>query len=53
MHKELNARSEKGEIFDFRYPPIDDPNGSRHNPGENYNCRCVAIPVIDAREILK
>lgn len=46
MHKKLNERSVSGEIFDFRKPPVDDPNGSRHNPGENYNCRCVAIPVV-------
>lgn len=38
MHKALNERSNKGEIFDFRNPPVDDPNGSRHNPGANYNC---------------
>lgn len=46
MHKELNDRSAKGEIFRFDAPPVDDPNGSRHNPGENYNCRCRAIPVV-------
>ena len=46
MHKELNDRSEKGEVFKFSNPPIDSPNGSRHNPGQNYNCRCIAIPVV-------
>ena len=46
MHKELNDRSERGEIFNFNHPPVDDPNGSRHNPGMNYNCRCYAIPLI-------
>ena len=42
MHKELSDRSARGEIFRFDNPPIDDPNGSRHNPKENYNCRCVS-----------
>lgn len=46
MHKELSDRSKKGEIFRFDNPPVDDPNGSRHNPGQNYNCRCVAVPVV-------
>jgi SPP1 gp7 family putative phage head morphogenesis protein len=51
MHKELNDRSNKGEIFRFDSPPVDDPNGARHNPGMNYNCRCVAIPQIDFKKI--
>ena len=46
MHKALNDRSLKGEIFKFKEPPVDDPNGSRHNPGENFNCRCVALGVL-------
>lgn len=46
MHKELNDRSDKGEIFRFDQPPVDDPNGGRHNPGQNFNCRCVAIAVV-------
>jgi SPP1 gp7 family putative phage head morphogenesis protein len=46
MHQELNDRSNKGEIFRFDQPPVDSPDGSRHNPGQNYNCRCMAIPVI-------
>lgn len=46
MHKALNDRSEKGEIFRFDSPPVDDPHGGRHNPGQNYNCRCTAVPVV-------
>jgi SPP1 gp7 family putative phage head morphogenesis protein len=38
MHKALNDRSEKGEIFRFDQPPVDDPKGGRHNPSQNYNC---------------
>lgn len=40
-HKELNGR-----IFRFDDPPIiDQATGERGNPGETYNCRCVAIAV--------
>jgi len=46
-HKELSEESEKGKIFRFDDPPITDPRtGARNNPGEDYNCRCVAIPVV-------
>lgn len=38
-HKELN-----GKIFDWDNPPIVDELGNRAHPGEDYNCRCVAIP---------
>lgn len=41
MHKSLD-----GTEHAWSDPPVDDPNGSRHNPGQNYNCRCVAIPVV-------
>lgn len=46
MHKALNDRSAKGELFEFDSPPIDDPKGGRHNPGQNFNCRCYAQPVV-------
>lgn len=46
FHRALNDRSQKGELFRFDKPPIDGPHGERHNPGENYNCRCTAIPVV-------
>ncbi len=32
----------EGETYEFQDPPPD-----TGNPGEDYNCRCVAIPVID------
>ena len=38
MHQALNDRSDKGELFEFSSPPVDDPNGTRHNPGQNFNC---------------
>jgi SPP1 gp7 family putative phage head morphogenesis protein len=43
-HKSLN-----GKIFAFDNPPVttapDEP-ARRNNPGEDYNCRCTAIPLI-------
>lgn len=44
-----NHRRLNGKVFFFDQPPIVDPNtGRRANPGEDYNCRCVAIPMLDA-----
>lgn len=41
-HKHLNGRE-----FKFSEPPIiDKASGMRGNPGEGYNCRCVADPVL-------
>ncbi|GHU91253.1 hypothetical protein FACS1894202_12370 [Clostridia bacterium] len=42
-HKHLNNKR-------FRYddpPVVDDETGRRANPGEDYQCRCVALPVFD------
>lgn len=42
-HKELN-----GKIFFYGDPPIvDKKTGRRAEPGEDFNCRCVAIPVLE------
>lgn len=41
-HKALN-----GKVFSFTDPPVTDKRtGARNNPGEDYNCRCVAIPIL-------
>jgi len=41
-HRELN-----GKVFRFDQPPVVDIHKMRRaNPGEDFNCRCVAIPVI-------
>lgn len=41
-HKALN-----GQIFSWDSPPITNRStGSRNNPGEDFGCRCVALPVI-------
>lgn len=42
-HKELH-----GKVFTFGEPPIvDAKTGRRAEPGEDFNCRCVAIPVME------
>lgn len=42
-HKVLNGR-----IFSYDDPPITDPTtGARNNPGEDFNCRCVDIPILE------
>ena len=40
-HRRLN-----GKIFEYADPPITD-DGRRCNPGEDYRCRCVALPIFD------
>lgn len=42
-HKLLN-----NEIFSWDQPPVvDRRTGRRANPGEDFGCRCVAIPIIE------
>lgn len=48
-HKELDAASKKGKIFRWDQPPITTAPGEperRNNPGQDYNCRCSAIPIV-------
>lgn len=41
-HKALNNK-----IYSYSLPPITDRRtGARNNPGEDYGCRCVAIPIF-------
>ncbi len=40
-HRILN-----GKVFDFNNPPIIDELGNRGNPGEDYQCRCVARIIL-------
>jgi SPP1 gp7 family putative phage head morphogenesis protein len=42
MHLEL-----EGQVFSFDDPPETNEDGDRNNPGEDYQCRCVAIPIIE------
>lgn len=42
-HKHLNGR-----VFAYDQPPITDRStGARNNPGEDFNCRCVDIPMLE------
>jgi SPP1 gp7 family putative phage head morphogenesis protein len=41
MHERLNGTTQF-----FSEPPITDNKGNRNNPGEDYNCRCTAIPIV-------
>lgn len=43
MHQALD-----GKIFSFNSPPVSAPNGARNNPGEDFGCRCTAIPVLES-----
>lgn len=41
-HKRLN-----GKIFTWDNPPVVDATGHRAHPGQDYNCRCIAVPIVD------
>lgn len=36
-----------GQTFDWDDPPITSEDGRKNHPGGDYQCRCVAIPIID------
>lgn len=40
----------EGKIFKFSEPPITNAQGKRNNPGEDYNCRCFARPIVRVRK---
>lgn len=43
LHKQLN-----GTVWRYDNPPvIDERTGQKGLPGETYNCRCEAVPVMD------
>jgi len=41
-HADLN-----GKIFSWGNPPIVNEEGDRKNPGEDFECRCIAIPILE------
>lgn len=48
-HKQLGDMSRKGQIFQWSDPPVTTEPGEperRNNPGQDYNCRCTARPVV-------
>lgn len=45
MHKAL-----EGKIFSYEDPPVTNEAGDHNLPGEDYQCRCAAIPILDLFE---
>lgn len=37
----------EGKIFSWDDPPVVNDKGDRKNPGQDYNCRCFAIPIVN------
>lgn len=49
VHKKLAEASDRGKIYRWDDPPITTPPDEtprRNNPGQDYNCRCFAKPVV-------
>ncbi len=42
MHRALD-----GQVFEWDSPPVVSKDGRTEPPGLDYQCRCVAIPIID------
>lgn len=47
MHRAL-----EGQEFSWDAPPVTNEDGEHNHPGEDIQCRCVAIPVIEGLEDL-
>lgn len=47
--RETHAELE-GEKYDYDDPPVTNDAGDTNNPGEDWQCRCAALPVIDELE---
>lgn len=44
----------QGKVFSYNEPPItNQATGARNNPGEDFGCRCVAIPVIELGKLVE
>lgn len=42
-HAKLN-----GKVYSFDSPPVTcSKTGARNNPGEDFNCRCIAVPIVE------
>ena len=40
----------EGQAFSFDDPPETNDDGETNNPGEDYRCRCLAIPLFEDEE---
>lgn len=45
MHREL-----EGQIFSWSDPPVTNEKGDRNHPGEDYQCRCLPVAILDFDE---
>ena len=36
----------------FDNPPISNKKGERHNPGEDFGCRCYPLPIVEYKDML-
>jgi len=41
-HAELD-----GQVFSYDDPPETNDDGDTNNPGEDFRCRCIAVPFVD------
>lgn len=51
-HRQLSEMSDRGKVFYWDKPPVTTEPGQpvrRNNPGEDFNCRCSAIPVYQGK----
>lgn len=47
--RQNNHRVLDGRVFAYSDPPVvDTATGRRANPGEDFNCRCVDVPILEA-----
>ena len=46
MHAKL-----EGQRFAYDDPPETTEDGETNNPGEDWQCRCIALPVISLLEL--
>ena len=37
----------EGKVISWDDPPVTDDDGNRNHAGEDYQCRCVAVPIIE------
>ena len=46
VHAELGDASDSGTTYAYKDPPVMSEDGRRGNPGEDFQCRCTAYPVL-------